>query len=218
MSDDRKALNAALLEAQKQIGAVTKDANNKFFSSDYATLEAVLGTIKDALNGAGIVILQPVEMIGESWCVVSRLLHAESGQSIESIMPVVCKDMNDPQKWGSAITYARRYTLQSLVALPSAEKDDDDGNGASGKTDKKTAPQKPTAPSKKESDSVKEIAKRAAWNAAKKAGIVSVNTDKPKLQEYAIANGINVPLDDMTSAELNELEGKIVTEFETKKD
>jgi len=197
MSEDRKALNAALLEAQKQIGAVTKDANNKFFSSDYATLEAVLGTIKDALNGAGIVILQPVEMIGESWCVVSRLLHAESGQSIESIMPVVCKDMNDPQKWGSAITYARRYTLQSLVALPSAEKDDDDGNGASGKTDKKPASQKPPAPPKPPTDTEREKAKRILWNAAKGYGY-----DDKALDKFCV--DAKMPhLKDMTAEEMS---------------
>jgi hypothetical protein len=133
------------------------------------------------------------------------------------VVPAHALDYSD-KALGKAISYAKKYALLAMcgLLLATGEEYEADKTSPGNET---PPPQKPKAPpQKKESDSVKEIAKRAAWNAAKKAGIVSVNADKPKLQEYAITNGINVPLDDMTAAELNELEGKIVTEFETKKD
>ena len=127
MSEKKMEIYAALLTAQKQWTGAIKDARNPHFKSDYSSLPSVLDAVKEPLNAVGVVIAQPVEYHHEQWCICTRLTHTDSGTSIESMIPIVSKDMNDPQKWGSAITYARRYTLQSLVGLPAL---DDDGNGA----------------------------------------------------------------------------------------
>jgi len=136
--------------------------------------------------------------------VISRLTHAESGEFVESSMPIIAKDMNDPQKWGSAITYARRYTLQSLIALPAA---DDDGNGASEQPKSK---QTPPAPKQKQPappvDGVRDSARKSLWATAKKHGLDTME----KIAAYAEKHNMTVPLSDMTAADMNRLEGLII--------
>ena len=135
MTEKTNTLFAALLAAQKEIGKVTRDAKNPHFKSNYPTLEAVIESVKEPLNNNGLIITQTLEQAeGGDWCLATRLTHSESREAITSSMPIVAKDMSDPQKWGSAITYARRYTLQALVVLPA---EDDDGNkAAADKSDK----------------------------------------------------------------------------------
>lgn len=124
-------LSTALLKAQKTMGGATKDAKNPFFKSTYADYGSVLEVVKGPLNENGILVLQPhVNDPGQPY-VETILIHAESGEFLSSCTPVVCAKANDPQAMGSAITYARRYGLQSLLSIPS---EDDDGNAGSGKT------------------------------------------------------------------------------------
>lgn len=144
----QKALAEALNRAQKNIGAAKKEAANPFFKSSYATLGSVMEACKDALNAEGITVLQPIGRDALGDFVETILLHT-SGESISSRMYLTGgKNMQD---LGSAISYARRYSLQSLVFIPAV---DDDGNAASGngkerastkaetKTDKKEQPPK----------------------------------------------------------------------------
>ena len=195
----------ALIKAQQQIGAAIKDGKNPHFKSDYATLEAVLYAVKEPLNNVGVLITQAITHAHDAWCVSTKLTHKDSGESMESIMPIVAKDMDDPQKLGSAITYARRYTLASLVALPAAKEDDarfaddDDGNKASAKTDKKQPTQKQTAPPKPPADTEREKAKRELWNAAKGYGMTLEALD-------LFCQGNNQPaLKDMDAAQMSKV-------------
>lgn len=116
-------ISKALLAAQKSMGSATKDAKNPFFKSKYADYGAVLEACKDELNTNKITILQPHINEGGVDFVETILLH-ESGEYISSQTKIEVSKKNDPQSLGSAITYARRYGLQSLVALPA---EDDDG-------------------------------------------------------------------------------------------
>lgn len=126
----------ALLAAQKEIGSATKDVVNPFFKSKYADLGSVMEACKDALNKHGITVLQPVAHLSEATTVETILLH-ESGEFISDTMIVSVKQSNDPQAQGSAITYARRYSLQSMMFIPA---EDDDGESATRNTGQKTAP------------------------------------------------------------------------------
>lgn len=126
-SESIKAISTALVKAQKEIKAVTKDAANPFFKSKYADLPAVIEAIKKPLNDNGIVFLQPVD--GE--VVRTRLIH-ESGEWIEDDgVKIICAKPNDPQAQGSAITYARRYGLMSFLSIPT---EDDDAESAMDRT------------------------------------------------------------------------------------
>lgn len=112
----------ALLKAQKKIGGAIKGSVNPFFHSKYADLGSVMEACKEALNDNGIIVLQP---LGEG-TLETILLH-ETGEWISSITRIVAKSDNNPQDQGSAITYFRRYALQSIMFIPA---EDDDGNKA----------------------------------------------------------------------------------------
>lgn len=113
----------ALLKAQRKMGSASKDAKNPFFKSKYADYGSVLEVVKEPLNEEGIVILQP-HCTHEGKTYVETVLMHESGEWVSSATEVVCAKQNDAQAMGSAITYARRYNLQSLLSIPTA---DDDG-------------------------------------------------------------------------------------------
>lgn len=120
----------SLVKAQQSMEGAKKDSKNPFFKSSYADYNAVLEACKSSLNDNGITILQPHRTVieGEKQLdfVETILLH-ESGEFISSETKIEVTKKNDPQALGSAITYARRYGLQSLVALPA---EDDDGEKA----------------------------------------------------------------------------------------
>lgn len=118
-----------LHEAKKEIGAISKDSKNPFFKSDYLSLNGLLNAIDSVFDKHGLLILQPIEA---DW-LKTKIFDIESGEDVSSEMHL--PDLKDPQKLGSVITYYRRYTLQSLLGLQAA--DDDDGNSASRKTEKK---------------------------------------------------------------------------------
>lgn len=139
-SESIKAIAPALLSAQKEIGSASKDAVNPFFKSKYADLGAVMEACKEALNKNGISVLQPVAHLAEITTVETILLH-ESGEFISDTMLVSAKQQNDPQAQGSAITYARRYSLQSMMFIPA---EDDDAE--------KSTPRPATTPSPRVSD------------------------------------------------------------------
>lgn len=120
-------LYTALIAAQRAMAPLHKDAKNPGFRSAYATLAAVVDVIEEPLAAHGLVVLQIVEPRESGPVLVTRLVHAPTGESVESVYPILCKDLTDPQKFGGAITYARRYSLMALLSLTP---EDDDGNAA----------------------------------------------------------------------------------------
>lgn len=139
-----KTIYEKLLEAQKEIGAIKRDSSNPFFKSKYFDINAILREVKPILNSHGLTIVQGLSAI-EGQLALSTRIFAKDGSFIQDVCPLPTKTTQlnkeglaqeillDPQKQGSAITYFRRYALQSLLAL---EAEDDDGNIASGKVDK----------------------------------------------------------------------------------
>lgn len=125
-SESIKNIAAALLKAQRLMGGAKKGSSNPYFKSKYADLGSVLEACKELLNDAGVIILQPHITTEQGKFVETTLMH-ESGEWISSSTEIVCAKANDPQAQGSAITYARRYGLQSLLSMPA---EDDDGESA----------------------------------------------------------------------------------------
>ena len=128
-SDKITNLAKAMLEVQKVIRPACKDKLNGFTQSRYATLNSVMEACSEALIDAGIWVTQypvPVDGNGSLLGLVTKLVHAESGEWQESliVMPLA---KSDPQAYGSALTYARRYGLSAMVGLLA---EDDDGNMA----------------------------------------------------------------------------------------
>ena len=128
-----------LLKAQKEIGAVKKGKENPFFKSKYADINDYLGVIKPVLNKHGLVLVQPITHFKNRQTALStKILDGETGKVLHE-SKFALPEIDDPQKMGSAITYYRRYALQSLFAL---EAEDDDGNRASGNKPRTTQPRK----------------------------------------------------------------------------
>ncbi len=135
-SETISKITSAFLKAQKAMEGAKKGGSNPYFKSKYADLSSVLEACKSALNENGISILQPHTstfnpVTGEEVHYVETLLVHESGEFFSSATKMEVAKKNDPQSLGSAISYARRYGLQSLISLPA---EDDDGEAAMGRT------------------------------------------------------------------------------------
>jgi len=139
-SESIATIAKALATAQSEMGNATKDAKNPFFKSNYADLNAIREAVLPVLNRNRISVLQPTTVVDGRPFVETVLLH-ESGEFISSITEVICNKVNDAQSAGSGISYARRYGLQALVCVGA---EDDDGNAASGKSNKPITTQTPT--------------------------------------------------------------------------
>lgn len=139
MSNSIAAIAAALSAAQGAIEAASKGAVNPYFKSKYADLNALREVIREPLAANGLSITQFARTVsnGERVEVETMLMHS-SGEYLRDtlVLPVGRKyDKEgeampvDVQSIGSAITYARRYALSSILSLAA---DDDDGNAAVG--------------------------------------------------------------------------------------
>jgi hypothetical protein len=125
---DHKNVYAALLAAQRDMGPLVKDATNPHFRNKYASLEAVIDTIEDPLHANGLLYLQRLDLLADGSPILrTEIVHAATGEKVESVAPLVCKDPDNPQALGGAITYLRRYSLLALVGIAP---EDDDGNAA----------------------------------------------------------------------------------------
>lgn len=141
-SETMKELAIALLKAQKEISKAYKTATNPFFKSSYADLTSVISAVKEPLNNNGIAFLQAIDATEGGQPVIETILLHESGQYLSSRTPVFCSKPNDPQAFGSGVTYSKRYALQAMMGLPTA---DDDAEAAMSRNKKPPAKPKPKA-------------------------------------------------------------------------
>ena len=124
------SLHRRLLSFHMEVGKVRKDATNPHFRSKYADINAVLSVIMPVLTSHGIILTQSPKVLDSgSFMLITRLCSADDKDDfIESDTPLLLPDKTNPQKYGSALTYARRYALMCMLDLESV---DDDGNYAS---------------------------------------------------------------------------------------
>jgi hypothetical protein len=119
-----KNLYLKLAEVKREVGKVSKNSKNPHFKNTYADLNALIDAVEPILLEKGLLMLQPIQ----NGNVSTIIIDCESSETIES--SIMLPSLSDPQKLGSAITYFRRYTLQSLLSL---QAEDDDANKASRK-------------------------------------------------------------------------------------
>ena len=127
VSKPRKQICAAYVKAQKAFGPALKSSQNPHFKSRYADLSACVEAVVEALNANGIALTQHTHQTDGGVCVETILLH-ESGEELSFGKLFVPSSKNDAQGYGSALTYARRYSLMAACGLAP---EDDDGNAAS---------------------------------------------------------------------------------------
>lgn len=136
---------AAFVKAQAAFGPALKSSSNPHFKSRYADLSACVEAVIDALNANGIAMVQKSVPVDSGVCVETLFLH-ESGESMSSGPLHVPASKNDAQGYGSAMTYARRYSLMAACGIAP---EDDDGNAAS-KSKQKPVAAKPAPKSARE--------------------------------------------------------------------
>ncbi|WP_319540962.1 ERF family protein [uncultured Pseudodesulfovibrio sp.] len=118
-------LAEAMIQVQQTLSPALKDAENTFTHSRYATLHSVMNACRDALLEHGIWLTQyPITIEASQLSLVTKIVHAETGQWQASLLTMPLPK-NDPQGYGSAMTYARRYGLSALVGI--VTESDDDG-------------------------------------------------------------------------------------------
>ena len=127
-------LTQALVKAQVAMRPAKKSSENPYFKSNYADLAAVWEVAQQPIADNGLAVLQPISSTPDGRIIhVTTILSHVSGESISSVLALIPKAENQsvsPQAAGSAITYGRRYALQSMLGIVS---DDDDGEGAEGR-------------------------------------------------------------------------------------
>ena len=145
MSGTISELAKALCKAQGKMKHAIKDANNPFFKSKYADLASVVDASRPALVENGLSIVQYTE----GNVLFTMLLHS-SGEWVRGSIPLKpmrqVKDKgwepsDDPQSYGSCLTYARRYGMAAITGVAT---EDDDGNAATGRTAGQVAEEAPT--------------------------------------------------------------------------
>lgn len=125
-------LAVALAKARSEFPELTFDSTNPHFKNRYLSLKGLLNAIKPVLAANDLLIVQTVSNTGgpqPAPALTTRLIHLPSNEYIEDTM-LLSAVKTDPQAQGSAVTYARRYAVVTLLDLVADE--DDDGNAASG--------------------------------------------------------------------------------------
>lgn len=124
-----KAIYTAFVAAQASFAPALKVNTNPHYKSRYVGLDGCIEAVLDALNANGIGLLQPTHECADGVTVETLFVHT-SGESMSGGKLHVPAAKNDPQGYGSALTYARRYSLMAACGIAP---EDDDGNAASRK-------------------------------------------------------------------------------------
>jgi hypothetical protein len=127
-----KTIQEKILSVQFKVGKISKDKENPFFKSSYFDINMLLEQLVPILLEEGLVVIQPLTSLDGKMAITTIVSSGDDELSFTVPLP----ENPDPQKTGSAITYFRRYSLQSLFCL---QAEDDDANKASGKGQKKVS-------------------------------------------------------------------------------
>jgi hypothetical protein len=128
-------LTQGLAKFHAMVGRISKDAKNPFFKSNYASLPHIISEVAEPLEKAGLILSQFPNGDG----LTTMLIHAESGEFISATYTLQVVRLNDPQAQGSAISYARRYAITSVLNLAIS---DDDAEAATRPVRQAQAPAK----------------------------------------------------------------------------
>lgn len=127
-----KEIAAAMVKAQRAFAPALKTSTNPHFKSKYVSLDGCIDAVIDALNSNGIALLQPCRE-SEKGATVETLFVHESGETLSGGVLFVPAVKADAQGFGSALTYARRYSLMSACGIAP---EDDDGQAAAAASEK----------------------------------------------------------------------------------
>ena len=193
----KETLAEALAAAQADMGNALKNAKNTHFRSDYADLSAIRNAVIPHLSKHGIALVQIPESTENGISVRTLLKYRNEEMDCGTLAIAVPQSRGNPaQAMGSAISYARRYSMASICAVASSDEDDDgnslhDSTRPGVKTAKKPAPKK--QPAKK--PPAKKVKDAAPFDATKYQPLIDLLAssahDEPMQMLINIFNGNN---------------------------
>lgn len=190
-SEDVKEIIPAMIAFHSEVGRITKDGKNPHLKNRYATIDQIIEEIRPILAAHGLFIMQlPTNTDSGEIQMITRIYHS-SGQWLESPVLTLKPEKMNAQGIGSAVTYARRYSLTSFLSLNTGE--DDDGNQASAKQNERNGRPQPV---------------RKPQGQGSQQGPTGLASDKQRKALFAIAKGKG----------LDEEEIKALVKHFTKKD
>ena len=153
-TDNINELVAALSKAQSKMKPAVFNKVNPHFKNRYADFTACMDACRIPLSDHGLSIMQYCETINDKLTLVTMLAHI-SGQWIKSNFPLIPKSM-DSQGIGSAMTYAKRYSLSAMLGIVSDE-EDDDGESSVGRGQQQATAPKPIKKQKISPDQLRSL-------------------------------------------------------------
>jgi hypothetical protein len=127
--EQKNNLYAALARAQATYSSAQKNGYNPHFKSNFPTFEDLVSASRESLAREGLSVTQFLDSSDDDKDYLVTLLMHSSGESIKSRMRIYVKDSADIQKFGSAMTYLKRYVYASICGISTSEYDGD-GNDA----------------------------------------------------------------------------------------
>jgi hypothetical protein len=127
-SENITKIASALVKAQGELNSVSKDGTNPHFNKRYATLQNIVESTREVLRKNGLAVVQTFSETDGTYINLDTTVLHESGEWIAGTL-TLRPDKTDPQRMGSATTYARRYALSAILGI--VTDDDDDGNASS---------------------------------------------------------------------------------------
>lgn len=129
-SDQTNELFTALAKAQAEMGVAKEDGFNKHLGAGYASLSSLQAAYREPCAKFNLAIIQNVYSEGEDYFVETRVAHGSGQWMASSIKVLLVK--RDMQSLGSAVTYAKRYAITSLLGI-STEVDEEEVQAVSNK-------------------------------------------------------------------------------------
>lgn len=129
-SDETKDLYAAIAQAQGEYPPIGHNRQNPFFKSSYADWDSIVQAVRPCLKKHGLSFIQQIRSSDAGTTMLHSILTHATGQWIESRMRIV-PPKNDPQSFGSTLSYCKRYVGESLLGITtSSDINDDDAEEA----------------------------------------------------------------------------------------
>lgn len=129
MSDQKTAIplsiSEKLLEVQKRALVTHKSGFNPFYKSNYTTIDSVLIVLRPIFSDLGLGLMQPIISASKEGYLAIKTILFDDSDSLEFISEMPMPKAIDPQDFGKAVTYLRRYQLVSMFIM---SQEDDDGN------------------------------------------------------------------------------------------
>ena len=190
-SESIQNLTKAMAEFQKAVKQPVKNADNPYFGSKYVPLESLVKAVMETGSPLGISFMQYTQVNENGDLGLCTVVMHSSGEYMEFPPLPIRPENNRPQATGSAITYARRYSLSSIFGIASEE--DDDGNEASGLTRQAKQPPKQQQKQQiKQNDATKLI--EEYWVKFEKIGVNVGEVKQFICKRYNVSKIADIPI------------------------